>query len=228
MVIQDFGKHGYITQNQQDMIVVFVEKGHQSDVVSYHHFVGSSGVKNDVYFSMYVWYLLLNGSWYDEHLKNKDIVLWSDHGPKHCKCSAFLLYLVWVTKVHKSRCGKALVANFSGPYHGPSLADTAHAHAVRASIPHTRETRDAMMDPRSLVSVIENIDKHHDYHIEKLYRSYPIATETMTGTTSYFCHVPQEDGTIHAWSTSFDRESKQPPDTVFTPRIPANFPYAFR
>jgi hypothetical protein len=123
MIVQDFTKVDYMTHNQQDHIVVLIFKQNQSEpcVVEYHHFVGHAGEKNDVEFSMWVWTELLHRPRFYNRFSGKEILLWSDNGPKHFKCTAYLHFMQMWAQCHANLSQMTCAASSSSHTTEPRL-----------------------------------------------------------------------------------------------------------
>ena len=218
IVVQDFTKLDYVTHNQQDMIVCLLYKEPGLDgvnnnlVVEFINFVGVTGEKNDVLFSMTVWKKFLEPTLYDKYFRNREVLIWSDNGPKHFKCTGYMYFMGMWADVHAKRCQppRDIQCNFFYPYHGASLADTGASHVKRAIRGYVATHQSSMKDNNEAVACANGITSHSATLVGPFARDklQPTAVKTFTGITNYFCWSPSGCGQWYAWETTKRKETE--------------------
>lgn len=221
LVVQDFTKHDndIHAPTQQDHIVVMYWMENDKEQYIMEHFIAPEGVKNDVRFSMHVWYEL---QLHQQVVAAEEIIVWSDNGPKHFKLTAFLHYMsCWA-----NTSSKKVSLRFNAPYHGACVADSAAAHLKRRTARHIARTGDNMKDPQTLVTLANALKSHAATLVSLPPDSEKPQAKTWNGLTQYYHWEPVPGRGMKAWHCTKDFLSGGE-GTLYEPDPTTYVPYQF-
>ncbi len=124
VVVQDFTCISTEIGNIQDMILsVYSSKLKEPH---YYHFIGGEkNVSNNIRFVIIAWIQFMKM----EILKETDIEIWSDGGPKHFKISSTMYLFSYLANIYKSKQWRY---HFWPANHGHSVCDAAASHLKTA------------------------------------------------------------------------------------------------
>jgi hypothetical protein len=203
MIVQDYTYHDYVQLGYQDLVVVFIWKDESGDECTRtRHYVGNEGDKNDVLYSIHAWEKLAQ----EPILQGKSVKVWSDNGPKHFKCTAYVTYMMCWSWRHSQRHGKAVSLSFFAPYHGASVADRGAAVVKRRVSDRIASESLRMKTNKSLIELANTVLGQEARPIDLPSGVPKPDVKTMAGITKFYEWAPSRTHCAEAWHTCDDRQ----------------------
>lgn len=207
MIVQDFTYHDYVQLGYQDLVVVFIWKDkHGDEHTTTRHYIANQGDKNDVLFSIHAWEKLAA----DPRVAGKNVFVWSDNGPKHFKCTAYITYMMMWAWRHAKRSKRGLRLSFFAPYHGASVADRGAAVVKRRVADRIASQSLRMKTNEALIQLANTVLGQEAEPIDLPTAVPKPDLKTMVGITKYYEWAPAPGACAEAWFTTEDRMKNVP------------------
>ena len=205
LVLQDFTQLSKQSGFNQDLIITIIGYDPSSKDklrTTFHHFIADDE-KNNIYFVFAVWEYILGSTKIQQATTPvKNIVVWSDGGPKHFKVSDTLFYFSTI----KKRYNINISYNFYESHHGHNACDAAAAHAKRQISSLQLDKGIPVYKSSQLVEEISKVKNHVATTLKEIAKTVSVniseQIDRVKGIKSYYKFEFGGDGEIKAYLSS--------------------------